>query len=149
MYLCTFPLGIIRGFFRFVRKKGGEKMAKTKALFNKLSFFALSMAVAVTFSVFSPNTASAAWKKAGITPNGSIENSGIYDDLDSLIYLIMAIGGFWIIGCIVFAGLRLSSAQTNPQMRTQGFIGLAMALIGLFIIVKAYDIAGFVAGFGN
>ncbi|WP_374717713.1 hypothetical protein [Neobacillus sp.] len=93
--------------------------------------------------------AEAAWKKAGITPDGKVSNNGIYKDLENIVYLTMAVGGFWVILCLLFAGMKLSAAQGNPQNRTQGFIGLAMASIGLFVIVKAYDIAGWIAGFGS
>ncbi|WP_163537257.1 hypothetical protein [Gracilibacillus sp. YIM 98692] len=95
-----------------------------------------------------PDETYAAWEKAGITPDGNIENSGIYDDLSSLVYFIMALGGFWIIGCLIFAGAKLSGAQGNPQGRTQGFIGIAMSFVGGWVIMKAYDIAGWIAGFG-
>lgn len=110
----------------------------------------LTMASAFAFSFFTySNPAAAAWKKAGITPKGDIKNSSIYTDLSNIVYLIMAVGGFWVIICLLFAGMRLSAAQGNPQARTQGFIGLAMSALGLFIIVKAYTIAGWVAGFGS
>lgn len=114
-----------------------------------ISLLTLTAVFAFTFFIFSPDEAAAAWKKAGITPSGNLKDSGIYTDLDNIIYFIMAIGGFWVIACLIFAGMRLSAAQGNPQARTQGFIGLAMSALGLFIIVKAYDIAGWVAGFGN
>lgn len=92
----------------------------------------------------SPNS----WSKAGITSGGSIKDSTIYNSLNDIVYLVMAVGGFWVIICLLFAGMKLSAAQGNPQARTQGFIGLAMAAIGLFIIVKSYTIAGWIAGFG-
>jgi len=44
--------------------------------------------------------------------------------------------------------MKLSGSQGNPQNRTQGFIGLAMAGIGVFVIVQAKVIAGYFAGFG-
>ncbi|MDC3424273.1 hypothetical protein NC797_07095 [Aquibacillus sp. 3ASR75-11] len=119
---------------------------KTKKLFTLLSLMAV-----LTFSlvVVSPESAFAgAWNKAGITPDGSIENSGIYDDLDKLVYFVMALGGFWILACLIFAGIKLAASQGNPQGRTQGFIGLGMAFIGGWVIMKAYDIAGWIAGFG-
>lgn len=120
---------------------------------KKAMLVTLTMAsvLALYFTLgFDPDIASAnAWEKAGITPDGSIDNSGIYDDLDKVVYFIMALGGFWILLCLVFAGVRLSAAQGNPQSRTQGFIGLGMAFLGGWVILKAYDIAGWIAGFGG
>lgn len=134
--------------------KGGEKVNSISSTpkVNKL-VFSLVFAFALIFSPFvaseSAYAADDAWSKAGIEADGSLEDSSIYEDLDSIIYFIMAIGGFWVIACLLFAGMRLSAAQGNPQARTQGFIGLVMAAVGLFVIVKAYDIAGWVAGFGG
>lgn len=125
-------------------------MKKLKGKLNKLG---ISLAVALGFTpLMLSNEAYAetdSWKKAGISPGSDIKNSSIYNDLDNIIYLIMAVGGFWVIACLLFAGMKLSAAQGNPQLRTQGFIGLAMAAIGLFVIVKSYDIAGWIAGFGK
>lgn len=97
-----------------------------------------------------PENALAAWKKAGISTNGgTAQNSKIYDDLNNVIYLITAVGGFWALGCLIFSGMKLSAAQGgNPQARTQGIIGLVMAGVGVFVIVKAKTIAGYFAGFG-
>ncbi|MDE5055248.1 pilin [Niallia taxi] len=96
-----------------------------------------------------PENALAAWKKAGISPQGNVENSKIFDDLNNVIYLITAVGGFWALGCLIFSGMKLSAAQGgNPQARTQGIIGLVMAGVGVFVIVKAKTIAGYFAGFG-
>jgi hypothetical protein len=122
-----------------------------KKKLNIKSLFTLMSIVAFNFFVFSPISALAdsdGWKKSGITSKGDLKNSTIYTDLDNIIYFIMAIGGFWVIACLLFAGMKLSAAQGNPQARTQGFVGLAMSALGMFVIVKAYEIAGWVAGFG-
>ena len=148
-------LSVGLGAFSFwLRNKGGENMERLRPIKEKIThaLFAVAAAVSLNFLVIKNNIAFAAddaWKKAGITPDGNIKNSSVYQDLDNLVYFVMAVGGFWVVICLLFAGMRLSAAQTNPQARTQGFIGLAMACIGLFIIVKAYDIAGWIAGFGS
>ncbi|MGN8842562.1 pilin [Niallia sp. HCP3S3_B10] len=95
-----------------------------------------------------PDSALAAWKKAGITSQGNVENSKIYTQLNNVVYLITGIGAIWALACIVFAGMKLSGSQGNPQSRTQGFVGLAMAGVGVFVIVQAKTIAGYFAGFG-
>jgi hypothetical protein len=123
-----------------------KKKFKYKILFTLMSI------VAFNFFVFSPISALAVdkegWKKSGITSGGSLKDSTIYTDLENIVYFIMAIGGFWVIACLLFAGMKLSAAQGNPQARTQGFVGLAMSALGMFVIVKAWEIAGWVAGFG-
>lgn len=101
---------------------------------------------------FMPESASAAnaWEKAGIKADGgTTSTNGIFKSLENLIWIITAVGGFWTLACLIFAGMKLSASQGNPQNRTAGFIGLAMAAVGLFVIVKATDIAGWVAGMGT
>ena len=83
----------------------------------------------------------------GVSNSRNTEGA-IYSDLNKLVNIIMAVGGFWILACLIFAGIRLSSAQSNPQARTQGFIGLGMAAIGGWIVVQARTIAGWIGGFG-
>lgn len=89
------------------------------------------------------------WSKwVGSTSGNSYEK--VYDDLENIVHAVIVFGGLWVIGCLVFAGIRLSAAQgSNPQARTQGFIGLAMAAVGGLIIIKSYDIAGYIASFGS
>lgn len=122
-------------------------MKKTAKKFLPLLVFTAIFAFASI--LFSPEEAAAAWKKSGITPQGDLKNSKIYTDLGNIVYFVTAVGGFWVLGCLIFAGMRLSAAQGgNPQARTQGFIGILMAGLGIFVIVKATDIAGWFAGFG-
>lgn len=83
----------------------------------------------------------------GVTESRNTENA-VYSDLNRLVNIVMAVGGFWVLACLIFAGIKLSGAQGNPQNRTQGFIGLAMAAVGGFVFVQARTIAGWVGGFG-
>lgn len=83
----------------------------------------------------------------GVTESRNTENA-VYSDLNRLVNIVMAVGGFWVLACLIFAGIKLSGAQGNPQNRTQGFIGLAMAAVGGFVVVQARTIAGWVGGFG-
>ncbi|MCM3443610.1 MULTISPECIES: hypothetical protein [Metabacillus] len=89
-----------------------------------------------------------AWKKAGISPDGDFEDSGVYDDMSMLVYFLMAVGAIWIVACLVWGGMTLAGSGGNPQKRTEGFIKLALVFVGGWIIMKAYDIAGWIAGFG-
>ncbi|MGS2779900.1 pilin [Robertmurraya sp. GLU-23] len=121
-----------------------------KTLKKFLPFLTMTAVFAVALILFSPEEAAAAWKKSGITPQGDLKNSKIYTDLANIVYFVTAVGGFWVIGCLIFAGMKLSAAQGgNPQARSQGFIGILMAGLGIFIIVKATTIAGWFAGFGS
>lgn len=120
-----------------------------KSVQKMLPFLAITAVFAFAFIFFSPEEAAAAWKKAGITPQGDLKNSKIYTDMNNIIYLITGIGAIWSLGCIIFAGMRLSAAQGgNPQARTQGIVGVLMAGVGIWVIVKASTIAGYFAGFG-
>lgn len=90
-----------------------------------------------------------ALSRAGISPDGGFEESGVFDELTNLVYFIMAIGGFWIIICLIWGGMTLAGSGGNPQKRTEGFMKLALVAVGAFIIIKAYSIAGWVAGLGT
>ena len=59
--------------------------------------------------------------------------------------LILAIGGFWVVACLIIAGMKLAGSSSNPQKRTDGLIALVFVAIGALIIVKAYDIGGWIA----
>lgn len=121
-----------------------------KVLTKVTSVLTLAAAFAYSLLAYVPEPAQAAWKKAGITPQGDLKNSTVFTDLKNIVYFITGVGGFWVIGCLIFAGMKLSAAQGgNPQARTQGFTGILMAGIGIFIIVKATTIAGWFAGFGS
>lgn len=125
-------------------------------LLTKIRFYAMMGLVGFINFLTNPIATLAAGVKAkdalkdvGINTSTNVEAAGLYEDLNSIVYIIMAVGGIWTIACLIFAGMRLSAAQGNPQARTQGLIGIAMAALGLFIIVKAYDIAGIVASMGG
>lgn len=88
-----------------------------------------------------------ALKQSGISQTGDM--SGVYGDLNGVVYFIMAIGGFWIVGMLVWGGMTLAGSGGNPQKRTEGFIKLSLVLVGAWIIFKAYDIAGWATGIGG
>ncbi len=88
-----------------------------------------------------------ALKESGISNTGDM--SGVYDDMNGVVYFIMAIGGFWIVGMLVWGGMTLAGSGGNAQKRTEGFIKLSLTLVGAYIIFKAYDIAGWATGLGG
>ncbi|MFE7064213.1 hypothetical protein ACFVAD_18950 [Sutcliffiella sp. NPDC057660] len=112
----------------------------------------LAMTCFLTILAFAPEASASvndALSRAGINPNGDFEDSGVFEDLNKFVYFIMAIGGFWIIICLIWGGMTLAGSGGNPQKRTEGFMKLALVAVGAFIIIKAYDIAGWVAGLGT
>lgn len=121
-------------------------MAKKKII-GLLATFITVMALFVATPEL---TASAnPWSNAGINSNSSIESTGFFEDLDNLVYIVIAVGGFWVIFWIVVAGMKLSGSSGNPQKRTEGLVALGFVAIGGFVIIKAYDIASWVASFGS
>lgn len=81
--------------------------------------------------------------------NSTGVEDGLYTDMNTLLTVFLAIAGFVVVACLVFAGVKLATAQNNPQNRTQGFIGLGMALLGGWIVYKALELAGWIKGFGT
>ncbi|QNK89852.1 hypothetical protein H7992_09495 [Sporosarcina sp. resist] len=88
-----------------------------------------------------------AMKQSGITKTGDM--TGIHKDLTGVVYFIMVLGGFWIVGMLEWGGMTLAGSGGNPQKRTEGFIKLSLVLVGAFIIFKVYDIAGWATGLGG
>ncbi|MDQ0273496.1 hypothetical protein [Cytobacillus purgationiresistens] len=88
-----------------------------------------------------------ALKKSGISKTGNM--NGVYNDLNGVVFFVMALGGFWIVGMLVWGGMTLAGSGGNPQKRTEGFIKLSLTLVGAYIIFKAYDIAGWATGLGG
>ena len=88
-----------------------------------------------------------AFNKAGVNGTGNID--GLYEDLDGVIKIVMTVGAFWAIGWLIVAGMTLSASGGNPQKRAGGIAALGMVLVGIFVIYKAYDIAGWATGIGK
>lgn len=80
----------------------------------------------------------------GKSGGGSAE--AVQNSMTTLVNTLIIFGGIWVVACIVFSGVKLSGAQgKNPENRSQAIIGLACAALGGFIMIKAYDIASWVA----
>lgn len=67
--------------------------------------------------------------------------------LTAIVYLIMSLGGFWIVSMLVWGGMTLAGSGGNPQKRTEGFVKLGLTVVGAFIIYKSYDLAAWVTSF--
>lgn len=133
--------------FLKIKDGGGGIMKK---VIQKVS---VCFAAVVAFFVASVHYAKAegasvkdALGKAGITGTGNMD--GIYQDLNGVVFFVMALGGFWIVGMLVWGGMTLAGSGGNPQKRTEGFIKLSLVLVGAYIIFKAYDIAAWATALG-
>lgn len=106
--------------------------------------------IATTAFLLTMTSASAsvqdALSNAGIKDTGN--TSGLFEDLQGVVYLVMGIGGFWGVLWIVIGAMLLSSSGGNPQKRAAGMGALGVACVGLFVIYKAFDIAGWATGIG-
>lgn len=63
-----------------------------------------------------------------------------YTDMNKILTIATFIGGFMVVIGIIRSGMKLASAQDNPQNRTAGIIGLCFAFLGGYLIFKAVDI---------
>ncbi|WP_404338036.1 hypothetical protein [Planococcus rifietoensis] len=111
----------------------------------------VSLMAALATTAFMATSASAnvskALNQAGISDTGSTD--GLFDDLQKVVYLIMGLGGLWGVACIVVGAILLSGSAGNPQKRSAGMGALGFAIAGIFVIYKAYDIAGWATGIGG
>lgn len=118
---------------------------------NGLSKLKISLAVALAVTLGVASSASAnvqgALRNAGIQNTGSTD--GLFNDLQNIVYLIMGLGGLWGVAFIVIGAVLLSGSAGNPQKRAGGISALGFAIAGIFIIYKAYDIAGWATGIGG
>ncbi|MEX3623684.1 hypothetical protein [Viridibacillus arvi] len=130
-------------------------LSKVKAPKAIMVAFAAVLACMLVFGVVDASIADAngafdkidlGGKKVG---TGKDLDKGLYKDMNVMLTVFLSIAGFVVIACLLFAGVKLATAQNNPQNRTQGFIGLGMALLGGWIVYKALDLAGWIKGFGS
>lgn len=105
----------------------------------KVSLMAALATIAFMATSASAN-GSTALHQAGISDTGSTD--GLFEDLQKVVYLIMGLGGLWGVVCIVVGATLLSGSAGNPQKRGTGMTALGFAIAGIFIMYKAYDIAG-------
>ncbi|MCU5032098.1 hypothetical protein BK720_07145 [Bacillus thuringiensis serovar brasilensis] len=83
----------------------------------------------------------------GLGGNGGKGDAAtVQNSMNTLVKTLIGFGSIWVVACVVFAAIKLSGAQgKNPENRTQAMVGLACAAIGGFVMIKAYDIAAWVA----
>lgn len=126
-----------------------EELEGGKRVKNKLKSLSVVISGALLALFVSAQNAFAitgAFNKAGVTGTGKID--GLYEDLKGVVNIIITVGAFWAIAWLIIAGMTLSSSGGNPQKRSAGIVALGMVLVGIFVIYKAYDIAGWATGIG-
>lgn len=125
-----------------------EKEKSTNSLVQKLKYMApAAAAITMTSAMRGFASVQDSLNKAGITNTG--DTSGLFADLQNVVYLVMAVGGFWGVLWIIIGAMLLAGSGSNPQKRSGGIGALGVACVGLFVIYKAYDIAGWATGIGN
>ncbi|MEX3623683.1 hypothetical protein [Viridibacillus arvi] len=70
-----------------------------------------------------------------------------YAYMNTILGVSVTIAGFLVIFAIIKSGMKLATAQDNPQNRTAGLVGLGFAFLGGYMVFKALDIAGWLHGF--
>ncbi|WP_260678693.1 hypothetical protein [Planococcus salinarum] len=88
-----------------------------------------------------------ALSNVGIKDTGG--TSGLFDDWQNVIYLVIGIGGFRGVLWLVIGAMLLTGSGGNPQKRGTGMAALFSAVVGLFVVYKAYDIASWATGVGG
>lgn len=119
-----------KGFFNSMK----GKVATSSALMSSIYFGAIMPAFA---------DEAEALKNAGIT-KGNLDDStdGLMGSLTKIVYLIMGVGALWAVVWIIIGGMLLAGSGSNPQKRTGGLAAIGVACIGVYVIYKAYTIAG-------
>ncbi|MGE7983614.1 hypothetical protein [Solibacillus sp. NPDC093137] len=105
-----------------------------------------SMYLVLTFKVGAANAAASKLEENGFSKNSFI-SAEVMEDLTGIVYLIMGIGLLWAVAWIVIGGMLLSSSGSNPQKRSAGLGAILLACVGVYIIFKAYAIAGWATSF--
>lgn len=125
-----------------------ENEQKSISFVQKMKYMSLAAAAVGTLGAMQ-GVASVqdSLKKAGIKNTG--DTSGLFADLQNVVYLVMAVGGFWGVLWIIIGAMLLAGSGSNPQKRSGGIVALGVACVGLFVIYKAYDIAGWATGIGD
>ncbi len=124
------------------------KSTKVKALTSTL-VFGTTMLLFKTHAL--ADSASDALSKAGITKQ-DITGEGsksFFSSVKTLIGIVMGFGLLWAVLFLVIGAMTLSSSNGNPQKRAVGIGSLFTAAIGVFIIYKAWDIAGWAVSLGG
>lgn len=83
----------------------------------------------------------------GVDGSGVNEDQ-IFEDLNTVLTLIYFIAGFVSLVALIVASILLATSASNPQRRSGGFVALGMAILGGWVLFKAFDIAAWLGSFG-
>ncbi|WP_282155796.1 hypothetical protein [Cytobacillus gottheilii] len=120
---------------------------RSKSFVSVITTFLVAFLLLASPAAANKADVTGALNESGISNTGNID--GIYTDLNGVVYFIMALGGFWIVGMLVWGGMTLAGSGGRPEKRTEGFLKLSLVLVGAYVIFKAYDIAGWATGLGG
>lgn len=127
-----------------------SEIQKTSVSKVGIVLLAAIMSLVFVFVMSDASVANAAFGKIDIggdtVGNATGLDDGLFADMNVVLMIFLSLAGFVVIACLIFAGVKLATAQGNPQGRTQGFIGLGMALLGGWVVYKALDLAGWIKG---
>ncbi|MFJ7890518.1 hypothetical protein ACIQYL_20875 [Lysinibacillus xylanilyticus] len=132
------------------------KVPKKASLFSTLKLKAAVFVATLTFAFLSATVSasadeSKALSNAGITKK-ALEGTGtetLFTNLNKVVYLVMAVGGIWAVIWIIIGGMLLSGSGSNAQKRTAGMGAIMVAAVGVYVIYKAYTIAGWALSIGG
>lgn len=110
---------------------------------------AMLLSAAFAPVAFATNSVEKGLNNAKVSSNTTISTSGLFDDLNAGLVIVIGIAALWTIACIIFAAMKLSSSGGNPQKRNEGIVGLALAGLGGWAIYNSYDIYGWFSGIGK
>lgn len=95
-----------------------------------------------------PSSVSDAINKAGLTSDGK-EGDGILTEGKTLIYFLMALGGLIIVGCLIMAAVKFAASSGNSSKRSESIMWIVGCFIGVWIVYKAFELAGWAINIGS
>lgn len=122
-----------------------SSVKKVVAVFLLVMFAMFMYSTTGTIASADASSSDAA-KMVGITPNKD-EGKALIAEGKGVVYLMMAGGLVIIAGCLIIAGVKLSAAG-NGQKRAEAIMWVGGALIGAFIVYKAFDLLGYAINIG-
>ena len=86
--------------------------------------------------------------KAGLNNTGGTED-GLLSEGKTLIYFMMAAGGLIIVGCLIMAAVKFAASSGNAQKRTDSIWWILGCFVGVWIVYKAFELAGWAINIGS
>ena len=128
-----------------------QQIKNNKSILIKASVLACVLLLSFTVLGFFPEASasvSSAMKNAGISA-GKGSGDGFLAEGKTFVYFLMAVGGLIIVGCIIIAAVKFAGSSGNAQKRTDAMWWIAGCFIGIYIVYKAFDLAGWAISLGS